>query len=104
MRSEAALLRDFLSASSDMEEFTALGRADFMSSKLHQAAVMYKVQVVGEIVKQLSPELKLKYRHLPWAATVRYRNRLIHAFHRVDLQELWLNATAVIPRMAVTLR
>ncbi len=39
---------------------------DFFLDSLVQDAVIRNLEIIGEAVSKLGPELKLQYRHVPW--------------------------------------
>jgi len=45
--------------------------------------------VMGEAVKRISPELREQHSDLPWRGMAGMRDLLIHAYDRVDLDEVW---------------
>ena len=51
--------------------------------------MVYHLQVIGEAVTQLSDEFRSQYPDLPWRAIAAMRNALVHAYFRVDLDEVW---------------
>ena len=44
---------------------------------------------MGEAVKRISPELREQHSDLPWRGMAGMRDLLIHAYDRVDLDEVW---------------
>jgi uncharacterized protein with HEPN domain len=44
---------------------------------------------MGEAVKRISPELREQHGDLPWRGMAGMRDLLIHAYDRVDLDEVW---------------
>jgi uncharacterized protein with HEPN domain len=85
-----AYLLDILLAAKDARDFTAgLGKAAFLSDRKCQYAVIRCLEVIGEAVKRLSDESQRKYPDIPWSAMARMRDLLIHAYGRVDLNEVW---------------
>ena len=62
-----------------------------LSSKRNylQDALIRCLEVLGEAVKRLSPELRDQHRDLPWRGMAGMRDLLIHAYDRVDLEEVW---------------
>ena len=46
--------------------------------------------VLGEAVKRLSPEFCAEHPEIPWRPMAGMRDRLIHGYDVVDLDEVWL--------------
>lgn len=64
--------------------FETLERTDSL-----QDALIRCLEVMGEAVKQISPELREQHSDLPWRGMAGMRDLLIHAYDRVDLDEVW---------------
>ncbi|WP_371879073.1 HepT-like ribonuclease domain-containing protein [Candidatus Chloroploca mongolica] len=56
-----------------------------------------QLEIIGEAVKQLSEPLRRQYPHLPWRYIAGMRDKLIHHYFRVDLDQVWLTATGDVP-------
>ena len=65
-------------------DFDALERTDYL-----QDALIRCLEVLGEAVKRLSPELREQNSDLPWRGMAGMRDLLIHTYDRVDLDEVW---------------
>ena len=65
-------------------DFEALERTDDL-----QDALIRCLEVMGEAVKRISPELREQHSDLPWRGMAGMRDLLIHAYDRVDLDEVW---------------
>jgi uncharacterized protein with HEPN domain len=58
--------------------------------------------LLGEAVRRLSDEFRAAYPGVPWHRIVGMRNRLIHEYDRVDLEQVWETVTIHVPaRIAV---
>ena len=64
---------------------------------------MYRLEVIGEAVTRLSEEFRAEHSEIPWRKIVGTRNVLIHAYHRVDLSEVWRVVTQELPDLVVAL-
>jgi uncharacterized protein with HEPN domain len=51
--------------------------------------MVYHIQVIGEAANQLSDELRARHPDIPWRAIAAMRHALVHAYFRVDLDEVW---------------
>ena len=65
------------------------GRAAFEESFVLQDAITRNFEVIGEAVKQLSPELLKQYNQVPWRRIAGFRDILIYDNMGVDLYEVW---------------
>lgn len=96
-RDEAYLL-DILLAARDAQEFSSgLTKEAFATSKLHQAAIVRALEVVGEAAGKVSREFREAHPEIPWKRIVGLRNRLIHDYTHVDLDRVWEVVTVHVP-------
>jgi uncharacterized protein with HEPN domain len=82
-------LGHILEAISAIESFTADGREAFLSDLKTQSAVVRQIEIIGEAVKQLDVMLTTAHPQVPWRQIAGTRDRLIHAYFRVDLDAVW---------------
>ena len=54
---------------------------------------------IGELANQLSEEFKEKYKDLPWDQMYGIRNRLAHAYIKVDDAIMWDTVKNDIPKL-----
>ena len=64
-------------------------RADLDSDRLLNLALVRLMEVVGEAANRMPAEEQSRYPGIPWKQVVNLRNRLIHAYDRVDFDLLW---------------
>lgn len=96
-RDEAHLL-DILKAARLAIEFKgALDLPRFLNDRKTQSAVMHQLLVIGEAVKRLSPDFRTAHPEVPWKLIAGTRDKLIHFYEGVDLEEVWKMVTADLP-------
>jgi uncharacterized protein with HEPN domain len=62
---------------------------DFSSSSQLQDSVIRRLEVIGEAVKNLPPEVRKTYSDVPWKKIAGLRDVLIHEYFGVDLELTW---------------
>lgn len=88
-RDEAHVI-DILKAARLAIEFKGTAdRAAFLADAKTQSAVLHQLLVIGEAVKRLSPEFRAVHAEVPWRLIAGTRDKLIHFYEGVDLDEIW---------------
>jgi uncharacterized protein with HEPN domain len=102
-RDDATLL-DILKACQLALEFAAnMERAAFLADAKTQAAVVHELLVLGEAVKRLSAEFTTRVPAVRWRAIAGMRDKLIHHYDAVDVEEVWKALSTDVPRLLETL-
>ena len=76
-----------------------LEREDLMRNQLLQRAVLRRLEVIGEAVKNISEELKQRHPELEWKKLTGLRDKLIHHYFGVDWVIVWDVITTRIPSL-----
>jgi uncharacterized protein with HEPN domain len=100
MQRDDALLIDMYQAARQIAKFKAgIAFEQFKSDMKTQSAVIHQFLIIGEVAKLLSDEFKKANASMPWSAMARMRDKLIHHYRGVDLQEIWRAADTEIPKL-----
>ncbi len=87
---DAALLLDMLLAARDAQAFVeGLDETVFLTSRLHQNAVIRSLEVIGEAAGRVSPATVAAHPDIPWREITGMRHRLIHGYGDVRLDLVW---------------
>jgi uncharacterized protein with HEPN domain len=78
-------------------DYTTQGKDAFLTSTLLQDAVLRNLEVVGEAVKRLAPEVRALAPDTPWRRIAGLRDVLIHHYFGVDLEAVWLVVEKEVP-------
>ena len=96
-RDETTLL-DIATAARLVMEFTAgMDRAAFLDDIKTQSSVLHQLMVLGEAVKRLSDGFRARHPEIPWTLMAGMRDKLIHGYDIVDLEEVWKTASRDVP-------
>jgi len=90
MRSDLERISDILDAILQIRRYTdKCDRSSFPGDKLVQVWVIHHLQVIGEAAAGLSARAKSDMPDIPWREIAGMRNILVHAYFRVDPEEVW---------------
>ncbi len=97
MKDDAFFLRHILDAVNQIEEYTNIAYEEFLETRLLQDGVVRQLEIIGEATKNLSSDITGQYPQIPWKEIAGMRDKLIHAYFGVDLDEVWNTAKKDIP-------
>ncbi len=100
MSRDSATLLDVLKAARLAVEFReGMDKRAFLNDPKTQSAILHQLLVLGEAAKRLSQEFRERYQKIPWKKITGMRDKLIHEYDNVDLDEVWKTTRSDIPRL-----
>ena len=100
MRDDTLYLKDILAAIVSIESFIAGMDLDtFHTDDKTTSAVIRKLVVIGEAVKQIPEELRQKHSQVPWKEMAGMRGELIDFYFDVHHQLGWKTITERLPQV-----
>lgn len=75
---------------------------DLVSDWQATAALERYMEILGEAVKRLPPDLRMANPQIPWKAIAGTRDQLSHGYDDVDHQILWSAVETEIPKLLET--
>ncbi len=104
MPSDDATLLDMLRAARLVVEFRGrLDRQSFQRDLKTQSAILHQLLILGEAAKRLSEEFRLAHSEIPGRRIAGMRDKLIHEYHAVDVEEVWNTVDRDVPGLIVVL-
>ena len=89
-RNELLFLKDILESISKIGKFSkGLSKEKFMKNELKQSAIIRKIKIIGEAVKNISNKTKDKYPEIKWRNIAGARDIFIHGYFQVDIERVW---------------
>ena len=98
-RDEAHVLDILKAARLAMEFKGTADKAAFLADAKTQSAVLHQLLVIGEAVKGLSPDFRAAHPEVPWKLLAGTRDKLIHFYEGVDLEEVWKMVSSDLPEL-----
>jgi uncharacterized protein with HEPN domain len=100
---DIALLRDMIESAELARSYVdGMTGQQFDSSQLVQDAVSYRIGIIGEAARDISPATA-DLIPLDWRGIRGMRNRLFHGNREVDLEDLWKTATTNMDDLIVAI-
>ena len=98
MRDHQLYLKDIFAAMVAIQEFIEeMDFETFVSDDKTASAVLRKLEIIGEVTKNVPEEIRREYPQVPWRQMAGMRDRLIHSYFGVDYLLVWETVKSQIP-------
>ena len=71
------------------KSFLGKSKEDLENNLDLKDATIRRIEIIGEAIKQISPEIKNKYPQVEWKSIVGTRDNIIHGYFNVNLEIIW---------------
>ena len=102
-RSDEKRLDDIRDMCSKVGSLVERGRSAIEADEVLWLALERAIEIAGEAATQVSDETKAIFPEVAWKELSAVRVVLAHAYHRVDLDQLWEIAANDLPTVAQAL-
>jgi uncharacterized protein with HEPN domain len=100
MARDESYLLDILKAGRKLIRITSgMSRASFEQNDVVQDSAIRQIEIIGEAAKKVSSGFKETHPEIPWREMVGMRNRLIHDYWRIDIEQVWKTIQEGIPAL-----
>jgi len=99
MRDDRIYLSHIRDSITRIESYTGRGKETFFRETIIQDAVIRNLEIIGEAVKKLSPDLRGRHPEIPWTQIAGLRDVLIHDYFGVRLETVWTAVKHRLPEL-----
>jgi uncharacterized protein with HEPN domain len=100
MSHDDALLVDILNAARKAKRFVeGMSFEEFAVREEVQSGVFWQIGVIGEAARHVSDTLRKQHPEIPFFEMAGMRNRLVHDYKRIDLEQVWGTLGKDVPEM-----
>lgn len=83
-------IEDILNSITKIQQYTqTIDEQDFLDNTQIQDAVLRRLEIIGEAVKNIPQSFRDKYPRIPWKNIAGLRDILIHEYFGVNLRRAW---------------
>ena len=101
----AVYLKDINESIESIENFIEeMTQEQFEDDDKTSSAVIRKLEIIGEASKYIPEVIRNKYTKIPWKEMAGMRDKLIHAYSKVDFKLVWMTIKHRIPEIKPLLK
>jgi uncharacterized protein with HEPN domain len=99
-RKQLLYVNDIIKAIESILAFTdGISIDEFINDDKTLSAVVRKLEIIGEAVKNLSIDIVKGNPEVPWSDIARMRDKLIHGYFGIDAEIIWKVAREDMPNV-----
>lgn len=100
MKDSLIFLRHILESIEAIEEYAKdISEKEFLQNKEKQDAIIRRLEIIGEAIKNLPEEYRKKHSEIAWSKAMGTRNILIHQYFGIDLVIVWETVIKSLPEL-----
>ncbi len=95
-------IKDILDAIDMIEEFIGdMDYGEFMKDDKTSTAVVKKIEIIGEAIKNIPNDVRMKHKAIPWRDIVGMRNKITHNYFKIDYEIVWNVVKEKLPALKI---
>lgn len=99
-RDDSVYLQHILDAINQIEIYLLqTDETDIRENNLIRDALIRQLAVIGEAIKNITPETRNKQPHIPWKAIAGMRDILVHQYFGIDTNIIWNTSVEDLPQL-----
>ena len=103
-RNTEVYIQDILESIDKIQHYTiSITEQDFCSNTQIQDAVLRRLEIIGEAVKNIPVDFRNEYPNIPWKKIAGMRDVLTHAYFGVNINRVWKVIKDDIPALKTAL-
>ena len=104
-KSDRTRVRHILDAAREaMRSASERTRSDLDTDLVWTLGLVKCIEIIGEAAARIGNETKERNPQIPWAQIVAMRNRLVHLYFDIDLDQVWNAVTEDLPPLVTELQ
>ncbi len=93
-------IKHILDSINKIENFVkGFSKEHFFKDEKTQDAVIRRIEVIGEAVKNIPSAFRDNYPEIPWTKIAGMRDKLMHHYFGIDLETVWKVVNENIPQL-----
>ncbi|MCS7216039.1 MAG: DUF86 domain-containing protein [Thermodesulfovibrio sp.] len=89
-RKRSIYIKDMIEAIEKIEEYTAkMNLEDFKEDNKTSDAVVRRLTIIGEAVKQIPADVRERFKDIPWSSLAKTRDKTVHFYFGIDYETIW---------------
>lgn len=98
-------LDDILESIEKIEDYThGLSEEEFSRNTETQDAVVRRLAIIGEAVKHLPEDLRLKHKQIPWKQIAGARDIFVHEYFGIGTERVWQTIHEDLPGLKMLIQ
>ncbi len=83
-------VEDIVESIEKIEDFTKdMTMEEFLRDDKTTSAVITKIGIIGEAVKNIPKDIRQRYKDFPWSDMARMRDKIMHGYFGINYRIIW---------------